>query len=102
MGAVTFSVSAKGEKTSESCRGCFYRLVEKSAHESGTECSGQIGMKKTFVIIEHTQNTDKEIEQMAQRLIDTEDVSINETSGPAGALWLPESKEWLFFGWAAD
>ena len=110
MGSTAFkNRSKKTVKTLAAARNEFERIRSEN-FSMGT--TGTIGDKNMIQFIAHQYRTDKEVLKDVERFLDEEIQNIlpdddkfdagDKWDLTCGAIWLPESKQWLFFGHAAN
>ena len=98
MGATTFSTQASGKTASEA----FSNAVSSAAYEYGHGgYTGSIAEKHSFVLI-GTEPDAASAYKKARLLLDSDDARINDKWGPAGAIRIAGTDEYVFFGWAPE
>ena len=97
MGAVNFYQVAVGK----SAKDAFRNAVEQAQYDYGhSGYTGTIAEKSSFKMIPLPDGM-KPME-LADKLMDEDDKRINDKWGDAGCIAIPNSDEYLFFGWASE
>jgi len=97
MGATTFYTVSVGKNAKDA----FQKAREKAQYDYGhSGYTGTIAEKDSFVMI--PLPTGMKPLEYADKLIDECDERIDDKWGDAGCIAIPESDEYLFFGWASE
>lgn len=98
MGAETFQQEASGLNVGDA----FNNGVEAAAYDHGhAGYSGTLAEKTEFEEIDLPKG--EEVYAFSSKLIEENDIRIDDKWGPAGAIKIPDKDNtWLFFGWASS
>jgi len=97
MGAVNFYHIEVGKNAKDA----FQKAVEQAQYDHGhSGYTGTIAEKSSFVMIPLPDGM-KPME-LADKLMEEDDPRINDKWGDAGCIAIPNTDEYLFFGWASE
>lgn len=98
MGASEFFQFSNGETAKKA----FINAVQEAKDDYGHNgYTGTIAEKNEYVRV-GTVNTKEEAKELAEKLLLDDDPRIEDKWGPAGAICINDTNEWLFFGWASS
>jgi hypothetical protein len=98
MGACDFTVTAEGSTVSEA----FQRVTSEARYMNGHGgYTGTIAEKHEYVEL-GSKPTLREALEWADELLEADDERIQDKWGPAGAIRIGNTDQWLFVGWASS